>query len=82
MSDAMTAQADPLHYGSQQTTMLGHLVRLPPTPPIESITKLVSQEPLLLAFRDSLYAHRRAPPSRLLWYINALIPLVLMLLGD
>ncbi|MGC6511007.1 MAG: diguanylate cyclase domain-containing protein [Myxococcota bacterium] len=62
MSDAMTAQADPLHYGSQQTTMLGHLVRLPPTPPIESITKLVSQEPLLCEkLVDSLYTHRRAP---------------------
>ena len=58
----MTAQADPLHYASQQTTMLGHLVRLPPQPPIESITKLVSQEPLLCEkLVDSLYTHRRAP---------------------
>lgn len=62
MSDAMTAQADPLHYASQQTTMLGHLVRLPPEPPIESITKLVSQEPLLCEkLVDSIYTHRRAP---------------------
>jgi diguanylate cyclase (GGDEF)-like protein len=58
----MTTQADPLHYATQQTTMLGHLVRLPPDPPIESITKLASQEPLLCEkMMDAIYPHRRAP---------------------
>lgn len=62
MSDALISQTDPLHYATQQTTMLGHLVRLPPDPPIESITKLVNQEPLLCEkLVDAIFSHRRAP---------------------